>query len=393
MAARTGARSRPPARRRARCLSNRSVTGFVVFFGRHGDSDVERQLDRIRIAIGGGLLRRAGAAGFDPVVALTRDDDAASAFAGAGAAVDRSESEPFHYGSELARVIEAHGLERVCAIGAGAGALLGIDALRAIRAELEGAAALVLSNNYYSADLVAFTPTSALGAIALPAADNPLPRLLHQQAGLPSRQLERSSATLLDVDTPTDATVLRRHPACPPELRAVDVWEADLGARIDALMRIVTTPERELVVVGRVGAPVWTYLESQTACRVRILAEERGMQSAGRDLAGEARTALGFLYEASGPRAFFDRMGELGDGMLFDTRVLFAHLGWRPTATERFASDLFRVDAIGAEPLRDFTAAARAAAYPLLLGGHTLVSGVLWTMVEAAWAGHPEPVT
>ncbi|MBI2773326.1 MAG: hypothetical protein HYX56_02390 [Chloroflexi bacterium] len=367
------------------------MTGFVVFFGRGGDSKVERQLDEVRIAIGGVVIERACEAGFDPVVAVTRDEQAAARFGVAGATVDRAEGVPFHYGTELARVVGARKLDRVCAIGAGAGALLGEDQLRAIRTELESAQALVLSNNYYSADLVAFTPTSALGAIALPPADNPLPRLLHQQAGLPSRQLERSSATLLDVDTPADATVLRRHPACPPELAALGVWERELGSRIDALMRVVTTPERELVVAGRVGAPVWTYLESQTACRVRMLAEERGMQAAGRDTMGSARTALGFLYERTGPKEFFAELGQLGDGLLFDTRVLFAHLGWRPTAAERFASDLFHAEDLGPGPLRDFTAAAREAGYPLLLGGHTLVSGVLWTMVEAAWAGHPEP--
>jgi CTP:molybdopterin cytidylyltransferase MocA len=366
------------------------VTGFVVFFGRGGDSEVERRLDAIRIAIGRTLLGRAREAGFDPVLAVTRDAEAGEAFASAGADVDRHESEPFHYGSELARIVEAHALDRVAAIGAGAGALLDVAQLLAMRAELESADALVLSNNYYSADLVAFAPTSALRAIALPATDNPLPRLLHQQAGLPSRQLERSSATLLDVDTPADATVLRRHPACPREIARLEAWDAQLGDRIDSLMRIITTPDRELVVAGRVGAPVWTYLESQTACRVRMLAEERGMQAAGRDVTGRARTALGFLYERTGARTFFERMAELGDGMLFDTRVLFAHLGWRPVASERFASDLFDVDGIGDGPLREFTAAARDARIPLLLGGQALVSGVLWTMVEAAWAGHPE---
>src|SRR5205085_9562077 len=179
----------------------------------------------------------------------------------------------------------------------------------------------------------------ALSAIALPATGTPLPRLLHLQAGLPSRQLPRSAASLLDVDPPPDATVLLRHPHCPPELLSVGACEPELGPRVDALMTLVTTPDLELLVAGRVGAPVWSYLESQTASRVRMLAEERGMQAAGRDASGTARTALGFLYDLVGPRDFFARMKELGDGMLFDSRVLFAHLGWRPSAPDRFASD------------------------------------------------------
>lgn len=367
------------------------MTGFLVFFGRAGTSDVERRLDAIRIAIGAGVLRRAREGGFDPVIGVTRDDEACAAFRAAGADIDGGERAPFHFGQELVRIVDARRLDRVCAIGAGAGALMPTEQLRAIREDLDGASALVLSNNYYSADLVGIAPTSALRAITLPAADNPLPRLLHQQAGLPSRQLERSSATLLDVDTPADATVLKRHPSCPPEIAALAAWDAELGKRIDALMRIVTTPERELVVAGRVGAPVWTFLESQTACRVRMLAEERGMQAAGRDVSGHARTALGFLYAQVGAKLFFDYMHELGDGMLFDDRVVFAHLGWRPKPPDRFASDLFQADAIADPALREFTEAARDAAFPLLLGGQTLVSGVLWTMVEAAWAGHPEP--
>jgi CTP:molybdopterin cytidylyltransferase MocA len=367
------------------------TTAFIVFFGRGGVSEIERRLDSIKIAIGAVVLARAGEAGFAPLVAVTAEAEARTAFASGGADVVAPRTSPFHFGEELLALSRARGLERIATIGAGAGALMSVAELARLREEIDAGEALVLSNNYYSADLVAFTPASALTVIDLPATDNPLPRRLHQQGGLSSRQLERSAATLLDVDTPADAAVLKRHPACPPALRSLDTWDDELGDRIDALMGLVTTPERELIVAGRVGAPVWTFLESQTACRVRMLAEERGMQAAGRDTSGEARTALGFLYREIGPRPFFERLGELGDGMLFDTRVLFAHLGWRPSAEERFASDLFRADQLANTELREFTATAREAPFPLLMGGHTLVSGVLWTLVEAAWSGHPEP--
>jgi CTP:molybdopterin cytidylyltransferase MocA len=366
------------------------TAAFLLFFGRGGESDVERRLDGIKIAIGASVLRRARDAGFGPLIAVTADAGATDAFTRAGAEATPPRTAPFHFGQELADLVKARRLERVCTIGAGAGALFTVGELAKLRDELEASEALVLSNNYYSADLVAFTPASALKVIDLPATDNPLPRRLHQQGGLSSRQLDRSAATLLDVDTPADAAVLKRHPACPDDLRGLDTWDAELAGRIDSLMRLVTTPERELLVAGRVGAPVWSYLESQTACRVRMLAEERGMQAAGRDASGEARTALGFLYREIGPAKFFARMGELGDGMLFDTRVLFAHLGFRATGPDRFASDLFRAGDIAEKPLAEFTAAAAVAPYPLLLGGHTLVAGVLWTLVEAAWAGHPE---
>ena len=184
------------------------MSAFIVFFGRGGSSDLERQLDKVKIAIGGVVLARAGQAGFSRLYGVTNDEEAAAAFRATGAAILPARTEPFHFGQELSRIVHEKKLDRVCTIGAGAGALLTAQDLQGLREDLESSEAVVLSNNSYSADLVAFTPASALDAIDLPATDNPLPRRLHQEAGLSSRQMEKSAASLLDVDTPTDAALL-----------------------------------------------------------------------------------------------------------------------------------------------------------------------------------------
>ena len=156
------------------------MSAFLIFFGRGGSSDIEQQLDNVKLAIGAVVLGRAADAGFSRLYAVTNDDEAAAAFRAKGAAILPARTEPFHFGQELSRIVHEKKLDRVCTIGAGAGALLQTSELRALREDLESSEAVVLSNNSYSADLVAFTPASALDAIDLPATDNPLPRRLHQ---------------------------------------------------------------------------------------------------------------------------------------------------------------------------------------------------------------------
>lgn len=357
---------------------------FVVFFGGGAVSPIERRLDEIRLAVAEHVVEIARAAGFSPVLGVT-PDAAAARLSAAGAEVVSPSTNPFHLGRELRALVDARRIERLCAIGGGAGALLTAQELAAVRVRLEGASAIVISNNYYSADLVAFAPASALAAIDLPATDNPLPRLLHQQGGLPTVELPRGASSLLDIDTPTDATILRRHPRCPRAVRGLPGWEAEQGERLETVLRLLVTPEVELCIAGRVGAQVWAFIETQSACRVRMLAEERGMQAAGRDVSGEARSVLGFLYEQVGPRAFFERLAELGNAVILDSRVLFAHLGLRPSAADRFASDVFRADEITDARVVEFTRAAVEAPVPVLLGGQTLVGGGLWAMAEMAW--------
>jgi hypothetical protein len=140
----------------------------------------------------------------------------------------------------------------------------------------------------------------------------------------------------------------------------------------------------EVVVAGRVSAAIWEYMEVEAACRVRVLAEERGMRANGRQARGEARSILGYYYERAGPEAFFDTLANLGEAVILDSRVLLAHLRRWPPAGDRYNSDLGRVDLISDEVTRELTAAAASARVPVLMGGHSLVSGGLYALVEAA---------
>ena len=57
----------------------------------------------------------------------------------------------------------------------------------------------------------------------------------------------------------------------------------------------------------------------------------------------------------------------------------------RASRADRFWSDLARPEQIEEPFLREFTQAAREASIPVLLGGHSLVSGGLMLLTEHAW--------
>jgi hypothetical protein len=99
-----------------------------------------------------------------------------------------------------------------------------------------------------------------------------------------------------------------------------------------------------------------------------------------------------------GPELFFDRLARACDSAWIDTRPLLADADCLTSAADRFASDALLAEDI-VDPLwRAFTDAARRASIPVVLGGHTLVSGGLYLAAEACWKGrnllrrlHPDP--
>src|SRR5439155_259139 len=158
------------------------AVAFILFFGGNAPTPIERRLDAVRLAIAVRLLQAASKAQFDPIVVVS-PDPAVHAGLRRYAEVVAPASTPFHLGRELHGVARGRRLDRLCVTGGGYGALVTTSDLRTLRERIEAADQILVSNNYYSGDLVAFAPAKALDAIDLPTTDNPLPRLLHQPAG------------------------------------------------------------------------------------------------------------------------------------------------------------------------------------------------------------------
>jgi hypothetical protein len=360
----------------------------VVMSGRQGLGGAVAVVDDTRRAIARDLLEKVGASGaFRRTIVSTNDAALARMLGGTDAIIDLDPGdEAFHFGRTLGRLIERYKIERVVYLGAGCAPLLPVSTLSEMAEQLRAAERLVLCNNFYSVDFCGFVPASALLAVAPPEYDNSLGWILSQDAGLPARELPRTTATSFDVDTPTDVIALSLHPGAPPHARAyLDGLELPTE-HVEAAMKIFTEKQGEALVAGRVGSRVMAYLEREAACRTRVFSEERGMRADGRLASGQVRSLLGMQIEAVGLERFFGEVvPQLGDAAFLDDRVIWAHHKAWPDAEDRFSSDLMQAGSIADPFVRRFTEAAIACPVPVVLGGHSLVSGGLYVLVEAAW--------
>ncbi len=310
---------------------------------------------------------------------------------------EQAQAKPGHYvewqpGLTFGEVLAAHAPRRggMIVLGAGSVPLLNRgDAKRLVKAA-SADRRVALTNNRYSSDIVAVARASVLRDLPALPSDNALPRWLEEHAGYAVEELPGRQRLALDIDTPLDAALAALAPTAPAWLtRAVSAagWAVP---RREELRAVAADAHAELLVFGRSSARTLRWMERNVRCRVRFLAEERGMRAssplaigATADEARPARArgpraALGLLLDQRGPGALAEIVGELGDGALIDSRVLLAHRlgadenGW-PSAADRFASDLLLADEVSDAWLRDLTGSAAASEIPILLGAHSLV--------------------
>lgn len=356
---------------------------LLIFHGATGNGEAESMVARARVAAASNTARTALAAGFEAVIVATDDgelfDDVPAHVL---IDIDRT-GEAYDFGTRLRGLVQRYGLQRPAVMGSGSVPLLGVEGFQLIVEQLDARDGRFVTNNFFSSDLTAWTPGDAIELAGDIPRDNVLPRRLRDNADLAPVILPRTTATQFDLDTPSDLAVLALMEGLAPPL-ALAANEAHATAeRYRAFLPLLCDRNSEIVVAGRVGSMTWQYLERETACRVRMFSEERGLATAP---AGHvAHSVLGFLLEEVGIERFFERLALLGNAVVLDTRVIEAHLGLEPSREDRFQSDLLNHEAIEDEFLRRFTKGALDAPVPVLLGGHSLVAGGLMAINDVAW--------
>jgi hypothetical protein len=283
-------------------------------------------------------------------------------------------------------------------VGPGALALVEDETLEAVLSPIAGE---VVANNRYSADafVVAGDLDTASGVLAGLGADNGAPRAL-EAAGFTVRDVASATWSRFDVDTPQDLALLRLatrlpgtrrlDPAVTTFLEGVQLpgGRALVIPRVEDVLAVLRSRNAELVVAGRIPSASLVHLEAQAACRVRAFVEERGMRAAP---ANRPRSLLADWITDRDATSLIERLSELGDAVILDTRVLMAaligsadHDLW-PSRQDRFASDFADPAPIETDWLRELTTAAAGSSVPFVLGAHTLVSDGLRILTDAAW--------
>lgn len=355
----------------------------VLFEGSQPKSNVEEAMVRVRHAALLDNLEKIGKApGFDRIYLCTNRIELVEPASCLGAKVILNSIPPdkFHYGQELQAIIKDHGLQRLfCLNGAGC-PLITVEELSMVSQKLLSSEHFVYTNNTQSVDMVAFTVPPGLDLVELPAMDNSLAMTLRDQLGLEMELMPHSLGLLFDIDTPSDLLVLGSGPFAGPRTRAaIDSLNLDYGT-LEEAKAVLSDEYEEVALIGRVGAPIIGRLNAILKLRLRVFSEERGMKSLGRIEGNEVISLLGLLIDHAGIDLFFSYLARVARCAFIDSRVLIHHYRQIPSDQDRFLSDLGLWKEIGNPWLREFTRAAVECPIPIILGGHSLVSGSLWVL-------------
>lgn len=296
--------------------------------------------------------------------------------------VDSSHYRPFHFGRALTRVLKEQEIDGFCYFSGGSASLYSEADLMRFARTVEREEGAIVANNAYSADFFGCSTSSAFLSEDLPDQDNCMPIYLADRGRAKLAPLPYSPEASFDVDTPTDAIILAMSGRCAGTIEDA-VMEGPPGMpegrfrrcvqRIRGIKELMHKEFTDITLMGRVGPAAVMELNRLTRCRYRLFSEERGMRSFGRDAEGTARTFMAGMMRMMGVKGALEFMMSQTEGFLFDDRVLFAAMGAKPRAEERYLCDLMAWELLPEGLLKDLAKAALEVD-GVCLGGHSLVN-------------------
>ena len=366
--------------------------GAIIFHAPAGPSEVEQMVAAAREASACDLVHSLRS--LISTIIVVCAPDSANAFDSLGAFVRPVVDElSFHFGETLKQIIDEEQLDAVIYFGSGSGALLSQAQLADLVAFAQRPQNEALFNNYYSCDFAVFADTSALLQLPIPDTDNGLGFML-SDFGVTCRSLPRSLASQFDLDTPIDLLLLKEAERGGPRLQEFLATQSFNHPTLQQVTTLLSQRTALVYLVGRVSPATWQVFEQQVACRTAGMIEGRGMKA----YADRQPPILAHLFRERGFADFFRALEDSADAAIIDSRPLLAHHGTLPSPHERFSCDLFRVAEMKDPVWIDFAQRALACSIPILLGGHSLVSGGLYLLSDICWKGrnlprrlHPDP--
>jgi len=168
-------------------------TGAIIFHSPAGNSEVDRMVASAREASASDLVQSLQL--LIPTLVVVCSPDSAETFESLGVQVIAIENtEEFHFGDTLKRIIREYSLESAVYFGSGSGTLLTAGQLEDVVEFAQRTQNAALFNNFYSCDFAVFTNTSSLLQLPLPETDNGLGFLL-ADSGVHCYCLPRSLAS------------------------------------------------------------------------------------------------------------------------------------------------------------------------------------------------------
>ncbi|HHT46962.1 MAG TPA: hypothetical protein GX004_06680 [Firmicutes bacterium] len=368
-----------------------NAVNVVLFEGGSPAGEIEKMLVRVRHAVLlDNIVKMKQLKEIGALYLLTNYSLLAEEAEAMGAKIIKTENgDSFHFGKALSELINRERLQNVLYMGGASIPLVTADELQEICRRLLNSEAVIYSNNAQSADIVAFTPGELINKIDPPRIDNILAVSLRDGTGVVHKLFRNSAGLTFDLDTPADLLILAGSPFAGQRARKVlEKEDLDLS-RLERAKEVLRGDYEEVLLLGRVGAPIIAHINQNLKLRLRVFSEERGMKALGREEKGNAISLMGYFLEEVGHVKFMKYLEKVARCAFLDTRVLMIHLlHGRLSTEERFLSDLGLWQEMKNPVMRDFTRAAVEAEIPVICGGHSLVLGGLWALVDEIGPTH-----